>query len=1615
VRIATWNVNSVSARAPRLLEWLGQTGPDVACLQETKCDDDAFPTDAVGGLGYEVAAFGQGRWNGVAILSRVGLAEVVNGLEGGPVFDQPEARAVAATCGGLRVWSIYVPHGREPGHRHYTYKLEWLAALRETLSREVTGGRPLAVCGDFNVAPSDADVWDPAAFAESTHVTPAEREALTGLRALGLSDVVPRALKHDVAFTWWDYRAGMFHKNCGMRIDLVYATETVAAAVTDAYVDREARKGKAPSDHAPVVVDIDDGQISQATVRSEPAPRVVATSLAASTVRPAAPSLGRHVADRRLDDYTAKRDFTRTPEPPAPGAEPDRFVIHHHHASRLHYDLRLEHDGVLACWAVPKGLPTAAGETRLAVRTEDHPLAYADFEGTIPEGNYGAGEMAIFDQGTYEAFEWGDDKITFRLAGRRHTGEYHMVNTARGWLVMLAKASAPSLSPPQPPFSPMQAKEGHLVVDDPGWRFEPAIHGVRTLAYVTATATRLVSATGQDHTATWPELATLATHVEAVSAVIDGVIVACDPAGRPSPQLLGQRRTLTAPADIERARAETPVKLFAFDLVWLDGTDLSAEPLEQRRSLLERTVTVGDPIGLTYYRDGDGARLLEASRGLGFDGVVAKRLGSPYLPGTGSDHWTQTTVGTGPLLVVDAPSLLYRAFFALPKTITGPDGHAVNALLGAANLILAAVAAHRPRAVEVCFGAEAATYRVEAYPPYHAKRPVMPPELETQWSDAPGFFGAFGWQVNNHDTLEADDLLGSLAAVETEAGGQTLLFTGDRDMFQCVNEHVAVLYPRSGKEGPELVDVDGVRRRYGIEPAQVPDFIALRGDPSDGLPGASGIGEKTAAELLGAHGTLEGVIAAVGNKTTKVAAAVRADAELLATFADVARLRRIDLPRPTDRATDFAAGAAAATARGMNRLAESLATTPSPPPDHHHTRRDAPVAADRPPHQDGHPARMPERIVPMLASAGAPPADSDRWAYELKWDGVRAVAYIGPGFLRMQSRNLNDITGRYPELTGLPAALAPHDVVLDGEVVCFDAHGQPSFAALQHRMHIASAALAAQLAQKSPVTYVIFDLLFCDGHSLMAEPYATRREALADLDLTGEHWQAPDHVVGRGAELRAAAAERHLEGIVAKRLDSPYEPGRRSGAWVKIKNVGGQELVIGGWTPGEGHRQHRIGALLVGVHEAGALHYAGRVGTGFSERELDRLGALLGPLQRQGSPFTPDGPILPRGAVFVTPELVCEVTFTEWTPGGQLRHPSYKGLRDDKPAAQVVREDSGQPPAAHVAPETHAPETARTGPETGPGGLIVTEETAKKAHTRVDGHELALSNLGKILYPSTGFTKRDVVNYYAAIAPVMLPHLAGRALTVKRYPDGVEGKAFYEKQTPAHRPEWVRTVPVPSERRTTIDYTLADDLATLVWLANLAALELHTPLAHAATAERPTTLVFDLDPGPPATIVECCHVGLVLHGLFAQLGLESFPKTSGSKGLQVYVPLNNDDVTFAHTKPFAQQVAETLERAEPDRIVSRQTKALRPGKVLIDWSQNDQHKTTVCVYSLRARERPTASTPVDWGDVRAALDAGDPDQLAFDANQVLDRVAKHGDLMAPLLTLSQQLPRRALT
>jgi bifunctional non-homologous end joining protein LigD len=358
--------------------------------------------------------------------------------------------------------------------------------------------------------------------------------------------------------------------------------------------------------------------------------------------------------DPKLAQYLEMRDFAATPEPA--GGEPtpsgSSFVIQKHNATRLHYDLRLERDGVLVSWAVPRGLPTKPNDRRLAVHTEDHPIEYGSFEGWIPKGHYGAGEVKIFDRGTYETLEWTDSKVSFRLSGQRHRGEYHLVKTGGRrpgekddqWLIFLSRRSEREQPGGSPALLPMLAEPGHEPFDDPAWRFEPKLDGVRTLAYVETGETRLVSRRGRDQTATYPELARLAEHVNALAAVVDGEIVATDEQGRPSFERLQQRMNLVGDRDIERMRRQIPVVLFAFDLLWLDGEDLTGEPLEARRERLEGIVTEGPRIRLTAFLDGAGKRMFELSKELGFEGVLAKRLGSRYHPGRRSPDWRKIKI-----------------------------------------------------------------------------------------------------------------------------------------------------------------------------------------------------------------------------------------------------------------------------------------------------------------------------------------------------------------------------------------------------------------------------------------------------------------------------------------------------------------------------------------------------------------------------------------------------------------------------------------------------------------------------------------------------------------------------------------------------------------------------------------------------------------------------------------------------------------------------------------------------------------------------------------------------------------------------------------------------------
>ncbi len=631
---------------------------------------------------------------------------------------------------------------------------------------------------------------------------------------------------------------------------------------------------------------------------------------------------------------------------------------------------------------------------------------------------------------------------------------------------------------------------------------------------------------------------------------------------------------------------------------------------------------------------------------------------------------------------------------------------------------------------------------------------------------------------------------------------------------------------------------------------------------------------------------------------------------------------------------------------------------------------------------------LPERIAPMLAKPGTLPHGDD-WRFEIKWDGARVLAHSRPGHLLLRSRNLNDVTAQYPELHALQRALGEHRAVLDGEVVAFDRDGKPSFSALQRRMHVTGEAKVRRLAKEQPVRFVAFDVLWLDGHGLCDLSYDERRARLAELDLASLVTEVvvPDPETD-GEALLEAARGLELEGVMAKRRDAPYVPGARSAAWTKVKLIGSMTLVVAGWTAGEGKRGTHLGALLLGLEdpETGELRYAGRVGTGFTERTLVELKQALAQRSVDESPLAPStgGTVPPKGASYVTPELRCEVEFTGWTPDGVLRHPSFKGL--------VAPEDEEGPPSAA-------------------GGSRGVSRDGKGTLVKAAGRELRVTNLDKPLWPD-GTTKGELIAYYAQVAPVLVPHLSGRPLTMRRWPDGVQGMTFFEKRAPSHRPEWVATEAVAHSEGID-DRVLVEEPATLAWLGNLAAIELHTPLHRLGRAPDGSAeiLAFDLDPGAPATAIECARVAFILRGMLEGLGLRTFVKSSGSKGLQVYVPLNAGAMPYVRTKAFSRAVAELLAREEAGLVVSRQVKAERRGKVLVDWLQNEHGKTTVSVYSVRAaHDRPTISVPLTWDELQDGLDGGDPEAFLLGPDEVLARVDEHGDVWAEVLTLDQELP-----
>jgi bifunctional non-homologous end joining protein LigD len=594
---------------------------------------------------------------------------------------------------------------------------------------------------------------------------------------------------------------------------------------------------------------------------------------------------------------------------------------------------------------------------------------------------------------------------------------------------------------------------------------------------------------------------------------------------------------------------------------------------------------------------------------------------------------------------------------------------------------------------------------------------------------------------------------------------------------------------------------------------------------------------------------------------------------------------------------------------------------------------------------------------PMLATLTEELPRGDGWLFEPKWDGYRALAYVHGGEVKLVSRRGNDLTQRFaPVAKELPKALRTPDAIVDGEVVALDADGKASFSAMQQG--------------SSRLVYEVFDLLEADGEPLVDLPLTERRARLEKL-------LAPNPVVQLsgsfedGVALLEAATEQGLEGVMAKRPSSRYSPGGRGRDWLKIKTHGRQEFVICGYTKGQGRRSGSFGALVLGVQRGGAWEWVGNVGTGFGERTIRELLEKLKPLRRDESPFpvVPKMPKVKKGdVVWVEPRLVAEVEFAEWTHDGHLRAPSFQGLRDDKPAEDVRRE---------------RPAAAQEG-------------------------RVKLSNLDKVFWPEEGITKGDLIDYYREVAAVLVPHLRDRPFTMRRYPDGAFGKAFFQKDAPKGMPEWIPRFHVqvstrerPPKKRW-IDAPIVNDRDALTWMANMGCIDMNAWYSRTDKPERPDFVLFDLDPSPDVGFPEVVQVALVVKQALDALGLVSFSKTSSADGLHVLVPVERR-YTYAQAREFCEIVAGALARTHRGLVTTEWSKAKRRG-VLIDANQNGEGKTIASVYSVRPRPGAPVSTPLRWEEVDESLDA-----TAFTMETVLDRVHRHGDLFEGVLTTRQRL------
>jgi bifunctional non-homologous end joining protein LigD len=666
---------------------------------------------------------------------------------------------------------------------------------------------------------------------------------------------------------------------------------------------------------------------------------------------------------------------------------------------------------------------------------------------------------------------------------------------------------------------------------------------------------------------------------------------------------------------------------------------------------------------------------------------------------------------------------------------------------------------------------------------------------------------------------------------------------------------------------------------------------------------------------------------------------------------------------------------------------------------------------------------------PMLATSVDRPFSREGWFFELKWDGVRALAEVSRAGVRIVGRSGRDETQRYPELSALRDALRGVDAIVDGEIVVLDDDGRPSFERLQSRINVSRGADVRNAAQRNPARLVVFDILALDGRDLMSTSLRIRKKTLHDVLHPSDVILYADHVEGDGLGFFKAVQQRGIEGMIAKRADSTYQPGRRSPDWLKVKSWQTQSCVIAGYTSGRGRRTRQLGALILGVHDGDGLRHCGQVGTGFDEATLATLRAHLDRLTTDGAAIHP-APRTTEPATWVRPELVCEVRHAGWTRQGILRHPAFLALRSDLdptacrrevpapvPDVLAAGEESARPPAATGDQAAAAPAGGRRRRSRGSGQVepvptgpvahdaLLTQLRALRGNDTldIDGHGVRLTNLDKVMWPEEHLTKRDLVAHYIAVAPVLLPYLRDRPLSMQMFPDGITGKSFWRKDAPSHAPGWMKTWTYHGEK--TKNYIVVDDLATLVWVANAASIDLHPWHSRIDEPTRPDWAVFDLDPAEGATFESVVTIARLVGVALQHYKLRSVLKTTGQTGLQIYVPISRGP-EYSAVLTWVEGVARTIGQAVPDLVSWEWTVSKRTGRVRIDYTQNIINKTLNAPYTVRATPHATVSAPIRWDEL-------DDPTLRSDRWTVATigrRIAAVGDLFGAALQGGQDLP-----